>query len=226
MLISSEAYSEIKERIINLKLKPGHIFTESEISKELNLGKTPIREALKRLEQEDFVVSIPYKGYQVTETTKHFVEELFEFRMLIECYISKQLADKIKAGNKKIYKKVLNLFKNIDKAEYLFDNNKKGAVKINTNFHFNLIRLVNNETITRSMSRLSGHLLRAQNISSLAPKRTKKSFLEHRKILTKIAEGKGSMAQKYTQRHILNVKNDIFSQLGISAKGWEYRRSS
>ena len=51
---------KIKDSILKLTVKPGITLTESEISKELNLGKSPVREALKRLENEDLVASIAY----------------------------------------------------------------------------------------------------------------------------------------------------------------------
>ncbi len=64
--LSAQAYQVIEEMVITLKLAPGAIFSEAELSEQIGIGRTPLREALKRLEMERLVVSIPRRGIMVT----------------------------------------------------------------------------------------------------------------------------------------------------------------
>lgn len=78
------AYGRLKRWIIDLTLAPGTHFSEAELVKKLGIGKTPVREGLKRLAEEGFLQSLPYIGYEVTYITLGDIEELFDWRLIIE----------------------------------------------------------------------------------------------------------------------------------------------
>jgi DNA-binding GntR family transcriptional regulator len=65
--LSHIAYSELEEAIVTLRLEPGEVLSETTLSKELNIGRTPIREALQRLAREGLVVILPRKGILVSD---------------------------------------------------------------------------------------------------------------------------------------------------------------
>lgn len=65
--LTDKAYRELEERMITLRLKPGQVLSETALSKQLNIGRTPIREALQRLAREGLVVILPRKGILVSE---------------------------------------------------------------------------------------------------------------------------------------------------------------
>jgi DNA-binding GntR family transcriptional regulator len=78
------AYYTIKRRIIELELAPGGQFTEAELAREWGTSKTPVREALARLQQEGLVESVPRSGYSVRPITLRSTEALCEFRSIVE----------------------------------------------------------------------------------------------------------------------------------------------
>lgn len=82
--LSDQAYQVIKEAIISLELEPGERLKESTLAEELGISKTPIREALTRLQHEGLVETIRFKGASVAQIDDHDVEEIFEFRELLE----------------------------------------------------------------------------------------------------------------------------------------------
>ena len=65
--LSQAAYDMIRKKIVSLELAPGEVIDESGLREELNLGRTPIREALQRLSLEQLVTIIPRRGMFVTE---------------------------------------------------------------------------------------------------------------------------------------------------------------
>jgi GntR family transcriptional regulator, rspAB operon transcriptional repressor len=78
------AYYTIKRRIIELELPPGGQFTEAELAREWGMSKTPVREALARLQRDGLVESIPRAGYSVRPVTLRTTEALCEFRSIVE----------------------------------------------------------------------------------------------------------------------------------------------
>lgn len=78
------AYSLIKERIITTRMKPGSMIDEAALVAEFGLGRTPIREACKRLEVERLVVVLPRRGMYVAEVTLSELRELEEVRLELE----------------------------------------------------------------------------------------------------------------------------------------------
>lgn len=65
--LSEKAYSLVEELIVTLVLPPGHVFSEGELSQQINIGRTPLREALQRLAAERLVKALPRKGMMVAE---------------------------------------------------------------------------------------------------------------------------------------------------------------
>ncbi|MFL7814136.1 MAG: GntR family transcriptional regulator [Anaerolineales bacterium] len=81
---AEKAYQEIKKRIIKTKLAPGEVINESNLMKDLGFGRTPIREALKRLQSDDLVVVKPRRGIFVSELAITDLSQIFEVRVELE----------------------------------------------------------------------------------------------------------------------------------------------
>jgi DNA-binding GntR family transcriptional regulator len=78
------AYATLRRRIIHCELEPGERITEAQLVSKIGIGKTPVREALTRLVQEGLVRSMPGHGYEVTPITLGDMQDLFNFRLIIE----------------------------------------------------------------------------------------------------------------------------------------------
>ena len=87
-----KAYSELEEMLVLLKLKPGEVLSETELSKKLGIGRTPIREALRRLSLEGMVLILPRKGILVSEINPQKQLLLLETRRELELLIAKTAA--------------------------------------------------------------------------------------------------------------------------------------
>ena len=82
--VTDWVYEEIREAIIDLRLPPGEPLREAAISAQLGVSKTPVREALARLEQEGLVATTSFKGAVVSEYSPRDLEEIYELRALLE----------------------------------------------------------------------------------------------------------------------------------------------
>lgn len=90
--LSEQAYAELRAKIVHLDFAPGDVLREEELREQLGIGRTPIREALQRLEREHFVTVIPRQGIFVTGIDVSELSMLFETRSVLEPYAARLAA--------------------------------------------------------------------------------------------------------------------------------------
>ena len=86
------AYQKCQELIGSGELSPGNLYSESAISKQLGISRTPLRTALQQLEKEGLIIRLPQRGFYVYEFEEKDIEELFAIRKAIEGYAVEQIA--------------------------------------------------------------------------------------------------------------------------------------
>jgi DNA-binding GntR family transcriptional regulator len=91
---SDEAHAILRQRIMSADLPPGAVVDERALMEELQVGRTPLRESILRLEQEGLVVSRGRRGYFVTENSPLDLFRAFEIRREIECFAAARAADR------------------------------------------------------------------------------------------------------------------------------------
>jgi len=90
--LSQQAYEQLRERIVHLDFAPGDVLREDDLQSVLGIGRTPIREALQRLEREHFVTVIPRRGMFVAGIDVSELSMLFETRTVLEPYAARLAA--------------------------------------------------------------------------------------------------------------------------------------
>ncbi len=96
MSIREQTLDTLREAILSGELKPGHTLTEMDLSRQLGVSRAPIREALRILNSEGLVETIPYHGTTVLRLTKVDIEEIYSMRILLETYAMERV---IEAGD-------------------------------------------------------------------------------------------------------------------------------
>jgi DNA-binding GntR family transcriptional regulator len=92
--LSEKAYQLLVNKIIRLELPPGAPLIEKALSADLDIGRTPIREALHRLAGEGLVHHHPNRGMFVAEISAASVQHIYEFRLLIDCHTARLAAER------------------------------------------------------------------------------------------------------------------------------------
>lgn len=92
--LTEEAYAQIEERIVTLRLKPGEVLSEQALSASLKIGRTPIREALQRLAREGLIIVLPRKGILVSDINPRNQLLLLEVRRELERLLSRSGAER------------------------------------------------------------------------------------------------------------------------------------
>jgi len=199
-----KVYSVLKGKILYFELKPGERIQERELSQELGVSRTPIREALNRLEQEGFITTFPNRGYFVSDFTHREVEELYDIREVLECFAIQQA---VKRGNKKDWD-------SLDKI--LLDESKKTKDQrfdIGRMFHEEIARISGNRMLQQMLATIFEKIHRARWIDIFFINRADDSFKEHLQILDCLKKGKADKAVPAAQRHIQHAKENILHLL-------------
>jgi DNA-binding GntR family transcriptional regulator len=128
--LSEVAYQKLKELIVTLKLGPRYQIDEEWVAKKLSIGRTPIREALFRLNAENLVEVVPGRGFFVQEIKLSSLRDLFETMLILERSAVALAAVRIKAGQIDDLKIV-----NTDLRQAWLDKNYLQVTLLNSRFH-------------------------------------------------------------------------------------------
>src|SRR5262245_55719266 len=90
--LADQAYAQVKAMIFDFALLPGDRFSESELAQRVQVSRTPLRQALQRLEREGFLQVFPKLGWQVAPLDFDAFDALYDLRVLIECHAVQRLA--------------------------------------------------------------------------------------------------------------------------------------
>jgi DNA-binding GntR family transcriptional regulator len=203
-LLKNQAYEGIKERIINLTLRPNEQLVEQRLAEQLGISKSPIREAIQRLEREGLIYSLPFRGGFAAAVSEQDIREIFQLREALERFCIKN-ACLIFSGDD--LKKIRKIISRSDKA--LQQGDIKEAYLIDIQLHDFLINSSNNGKLIQTYANLRDHLTRYWNIASLISGRVAKSHQEHLLILEAIAQRDESQAEKRISEHLHSILEEF-----------------
>jgi DNA-binding GntR family transcriptional regulator len=116
-LIAERAYLELRDRIVTLRLPPGTVLREDELMAELGIGRTPLREAVKRLALENFLAVQPRRGTYVTEVHAAEIIHITEVRAELEGYAAELAARRMDAGARRAAESLLGQIERLARGD-------------------------------------------------------------------------------------------------------------
>lgn len=124
---SDRAYQQIKDRIVSIQLTPGSVIREGDLSETLSIGRTPIREALKRLEAERLVVSLPHRGMHVAEISITDLSHIYEVRLELEATSAALAAQRMQSEQLLVMRQLAEKYNEMakDNLEQLFEMDRQ-----------------------------------------------------------------------------------------------------
>lgn len=206
----------IREAIINGTLKPRERLMEIQLAEELGVSRTPIREALRKLELEGFIVMVPRKGAYVADMTFKDIADVFEIRAALEGLAAGLAAERITDDELESMERML-----VEKAEAIAEDNIEKVVEADTKFHDALYGASRNERLTTIISNLREQIQRFRTRSLSYPGRSKRSLEEHRGILEAVQSRDIQAARQAAQDHIENAENSMIES--IKKDGFDIR---
>jgi DNA-binding GntR family transcriptional regulator len=203
-LLKDKVYEAIKRRIVDLSLPPNDQLVEQRLAEELGVSKSPIREALQRLETAGLVYTLPFKGCFVAEITPQDVKHTFQLREALEIHCLKLACESF--SDEEIHRIRTILLKG---QEAVKGNDLEQSYFVNTEFHDALITYTKNPKIQRTYLTLRDHLDRYRNIASRIWGRVGKSHQDHLLIMETLERRDLVQSGKYMSDHLRSVLEDL-----------------
>jgi DNA-binding GntR family transcriptional regulator len=198
-LISEQTYESIRQLIINCQLQPGLPFVEADIARRLGISRSPLREAVRRLEEESFIETLDGRR-RVAPITADKVLQLYELR----CVLEKHAADRSEGLiSRKELERVTAKFDHI--AAELDQQNVQPFNDADFEFHQLFIGRCGNPLMIAQLSKLEMQLRRVMNFFGRRVGHTKLAFQEHLEIVETIRSPRPGALGKAVEHHILAV---------------------
>lgn len=203
--LKEKAYQLIKSKIISCEYKPSTFLNETELMEEVGASRTPIREALNKLEQENLVRIVSKKGIKVSELMVQDIRDVYQVRALIEPHI-------IRVWGKDISKEQLAKYKvDCQNARTNIGNSEKYF--LDDALHTMIIDVCQNAYLTQMMSHLHDQNLRIRVIAGYTSKRLEKSIDEHIVVTDCLLADDYDGAEQAMIVHLENGKKAAFDKL-------------
>lgn len=208
---SNDAYGRILKAIVTSELRPGDAVAEIQLAQKFGFGRTPVREAIMRLENEGFIVSSERKKRVYILFPKD-IEEIFLIKQAIESMIAFQASEKATAQNKKELADMLaemRLLKNGENSQH--NDYVQRWLELDTDFHDLLFRIANNSRAGVIVDNLNLQFRRIKLGMLVLEERVEKSVREHLEIGEAILEGRKEDASRLMHSHLETVKQTIIA---------------
>ena len=200
--LSEQAYEKIRQRIVTLTLPPGAVVDESQLQSELGLGRTPIREALKRLELERLVSIIPRRGIFVTPINLTDLQRLYEVRLDLECLATELAAQR---GTAVHWQEMAYVLNQIKKPNHI---SPEQLIAVDEACHRIIYQAADNQFLEQTLTALFPLSLRMWHVAlaKLGDKKDSiikyKHIVEHREIMAALQNEEAQEASTLMRRHI------------------------
>lgn len=199
--LSDQAYTYILKRIISFELAPNTPVVEDTLCEELNMSRTPVREALKRLETEGFVTKIRNLGSFIRPYTQDNIHENCEIRKIFELYSLKSCIKYAKDEELAAIRKMLEALTDQSASDDYYASDRA--------LHGVITKYCGNTKLHEILKSLDVQLDAHQKISAMTPKRLSHSKEEHLAVLGAIEERNLEKATELLEFHLDNTEKSL-----------------
>ena len=189
-------------------LEPGERLMEVQVADELGISRTPVREAIRKLEQEGYVIMMPRRGTYVADVSESDVKEIFEIRSALEALATGLAARRIEQEELETLQSLL-----FEIEGYIKKNDIEKIVETDIKFHGLLYQVSSNERLVNIISNLKEQLARFRTLSMSYPGRLYETLEEHSEMVEAIANGDVSAARDAAEHHMERAEKTLLKAL-------------
>ncbi|MEB6231652.1 GntR family transcriptional regulator [Mammaliicoccus sciuri] len=202
------AYHILRIAIKNLILEPGQTILEREIAEALEMSRTPVREALVRLQTEGLLTLIPRRGFNINPIKKHDLKEIYEITETLDGLAVELATTKVTEENITHLKHLIEL-----QQEQLEQNNLYEWSILDDQFHADLISFANNTRLSSVINIHADQLFRARLFTINDRPVPYQSIVEHKAIIACIEAKDKHAARLAMQSHRKRAWGEIVNSL-------------
>jgi DNA-binding GntR family transcriptional regulator len=200
---SEAAYLRIRDRIVSLDMPPGSVVQEARLREELDIGRTPIREALQRLALENLVKSIPHRGTFVTDVNITDLARITEVRVVLEAHAARLAAERLAGQDRAAVQELLSVLEGAGAAD------QRELMRLDQRIHRQIYRAARNSFLESTLERYLNLSLRLWYLVVDQQVRLREAVTEHTELLRAVLAGDGSAAEDSMRRHVTGFEREI-----------------
>jgi DNA-binding GntR family transcriptional regulator len=199
--LRDQVADELRRRIIECDYAPGHRLTEDRLASDFGVSRNPVREAIRVLEREGFLIALPRRGAVVASVSAQDVENLFDVRLSLEVRAAQLAAERIDGAGRAALEA---LIAKAERARSVAD-----LAALNTAFHAEICRLSGNSLLASIMESLHDRLqwIYRQSVEVRAPH----SWAEHQALAVAIYAGDPEAAAHAAHTHVLAARRSALN---------------
>jgi DNA-binding GntR family transcriptional regulator len=206
-------FESLREAIISGVLPPSERLMEIQLAEEMGVSRTPVREAIRKLELEGLVVMIPRKGAYVAGMSMKDIVDVFEIRGALEGLAAELAAERATDEELEAMERYL-----VKISEEIDNGDLSKVVETDTDFHTLIYKASRNARLSQIINNLREQIQRFRTTSLSYPGRMKIALEEHRKIVEAVSSRDGDLARKLAQEHIENAENTMMGMIQHDTK--------
>jgi DNA-binding GntR family transcriptional regulator len=205
--LGEHVFENLKHSIVRGKIASGEWLVESHIAKTLGISRTPVREAIHKLEREGLIERQPRGGFTVLGLKRNDIEETFGIRSVLEGYAARLAAVKHKT------QELEELENKIEEFQNALDRNKMNLLTaINTDFHDLLYSLSKSPKLINMINGLRDQIYRYRQMILKEKQFASTSNQDHKKMLKYIRKRDAEGAEHVVREHILRGQEMVLKE--------------
>ena len=215
--IKDQVYQILRKQIAEGVLAPGTKLVEQSIADQLNVSRSPVREAIKQLTGDGFVVNLPNKGAFVKKLTLKELLDMYDVRLMFEVYSAQRAPQFIKKSDivqlKKMREQIVAVHSGGGMSRYL---------ELDRELHNRLVNLSGNEVVISSYNNLYAIMNNFRSLSLASQQRFQDSIQEHTEIIDALVSSDTERAVKYITLHLNLAKDTVQKFAGSQMTDFDY----
>lgn len=199
-------FERVREDILNGKYSNGDKIVEAKLAEELGVSRTPVREALKQLELDGLVESLPNRGVIVKGITDQDIVDIYTIRLATEAIAARWAVERMDDSELEQLKEIYDLME-----FYTFKEDIEKTFELNTKFHETMYRATKSRYLEHVLKDFQLFIKSTRNESLKSEGRIDRALEEHKRILDAFMRRDADSAVDALVNHIINSRNNVSS---------------
>ena len=201
--LATLVYERVKQDIFDFRLLPGDRFTESEISERVQASRTPVREALYRLERDGYLEVMFRAGWRVKPFDFRQFEELYDLRIVLESTAVRRLCEADERPQLEALRRIWAVAADDRETEM------REVARLDESFHATLVAAAGNQEMSRVHAEVTERIRIIRRLDFTKAPRIDATYQEHAKILRAIAQRRADQAVMLLRTHVEASKAEV-----------------
>jgi DNA-binding GntR family transcriptional regulator len=198
------AYEYIRDQIVNLGFKPGEYIADSEIAAQLDISRTPVREAFHRLEKEGLLINEARRGWKIYTLSLEDIQEIFDIKIAVEGMVARKAAECQDGQLREALQDILETMQGAAEG-----GSAEDWLESDRQLHNILFQMAGNQRANAIVENLNAQWHRVRIGFVALQGRTRRSADEHTSIVECILAGDGEGAETGMRTHLNQVRQEL-----------------